>query len=124
MCKHIVGMIEAKSSLQMILSEMDDFGITFDNEEQANKVIELITNLHNNTRLWSNNGHTPLEISEYQPHYLAQTHLFKMNNANKQKTKPKLSVITNERKEKIGRNEPCPFGSGKMYKKCYRKGYK
>jgi len=100
MCEHIVGMIEAESSLQMIFSEMDDFGITFGDKEQANKAIELITDLHNNTRLWSNNGHTPLEISDYQPHYLAQTHPFKMNNVNKQKTKPKLSVITNERKEK------------------------
>ncbi|MGB9629451.1 MAG: SEC-C metal-binding domain-containing protein, partial [Thermodesulfobacteriota bacterium] len=25
---------------------------------------------------------------------------------------------TKEEKQKIGRNEPCPYGSGKKYKKC------
>ena len=27
----------------------------------------------------------------------------------------------NEKKEKIGRNEPCPCGSGKKYKQCHGK---
>jgi uncharacterized protein YecA (UPF0149 family) len=29
---------------------------------------------------------------------------------------------TNERRGKIGRNAPCPCGSGKKYKKCCGKG--
>lgn len=121
-CEHIQGMIEQENSLQTIFSEMDYFGIAFDDKTQANDVIELIIDLSNNTRLWSNNGHTPIEIEAYQPNYLAQTHPFKMNNVNKQKTKPKLSVVSNERKEKIGRNDPCPCGSGKKHKKCCGKG--
>ena len=35
---------------------------------------------------------------------------------NKRKIKPK--PIKSKRKKKIGRNEPCPCGSGKKYKKC------
>jgi len=45
-----------------------------------------------------------------------------MNNVNKQETKLELSVVSNERKETIGRNELCPCGSGKKYKKCCSKG--
>ena len=30
---------------------------------------------------------------------------------------PKVQPITSEKK--IGRNEPCPCGSGKKYKKCH-----
>ena len=47
----------------------------------------------NNTRLWANKGHTPNELLKLH-------------------TMPKLQTF------KIGRNEPCPCGSGKKYKKC------
>lgn len=120
-CEQIQGMLEQENSLQTILSEMDDSGITFDDNAQANGVIELIVDLSNNTRLWSNNGHTPVEIDAYQPNYLAQSQPFNLADTNKQSLKPKLSVISTERKEKIGRNDPCPCGSGKKYKKCCMK---
>ena len=32
--------------------------------------------------------------------------------------KPKLKIDLNS-KSKVGRNDPCPCGSGKKYKKCY-----
>ena len=35
-------------------------------------------------------------------------------NAGAEKSKPKV----NSSKEKVGRNDPCPCGSGKKYKKC------
>ena len=31
---------------------------------------------------------------------------------------PPLDMVRTERKKKIGRNDPCPCGSGKKYKKC------
>lgn len=63
--------------------------------------------LANNTRIWKNNGHTPNEIfGKYE--------------------KPNLRPLPDKpfrfgegvRKEKTGRNDPCPCGSGKKYKKC------
>lgn len=66
--------------------------------------------LANNTRIWENNGHTPNEIFEkYEKPHLRplpdKPFKFRSNE----------SVI---KKEKIGRNDPCPCGSGKKYKKC------
>jgi hypothetical protein len=49
--------------------------------------------------------HHRIMQSLYARHYLAQV---------KQRLETQLSV----RREKIGRNEPCPCGSGKKFKKC------
>ena len=40
------------------------------------------------------------------------------NNFNRISEKPKLKIDLNS-KSKVGRNDPCPCGSGKKYKKCY-----
>jgi hypothetical protein len=49
--------------------------------------------------------HHRIMQSLYARHYLAQV---------KQRLETQLSV----RREKIGRNDPCPCGSGKKFKKC------
>ena len=36
---------------------------------------------------------------------------------NRVPSKPKINIDLNS-KSKIGRNDPCPCGSGKKYKKC------
>jgi hypothetical protein len=54
------------------------------------EVSELVQEANNNARLWILKGHTPLEL-------LSRTR-----------------SITN----KVGRNDPCPCGSGIKYKKC------
>ena len=59
---------------------------------------DLLMNLSNTTRHWYNKGHTPLELSRRKP-----------------STKGGHTV---EALPKIGRNDPCPCGSGKKYKKC------
>ncbi len=40
------------------------------------------------------------------------------NNFNRISEKPKLKIDLNS-KSKVGRNDPCPCGSGKKYKKCF-----
>ena len=71
-----------------------DFVNLFDSDEDAQIFIDMIVKLSNNTRLKSNRGHTPLEISKLKSNLTSQTH------------------------KKIGRNDLCPCGSGKKYKKC------
>ena len=39
-------------------------------------------------------------------------------NQKKVPTKPKIKIDQNQN-SKIGRNDPCPCGSGKKYKKCF-----
>ena len=62
-------------------------------ENQLNELVLLITDCYNNTRLWSNKGYTPAELA-------------------------RLSKMPKAKSQKIGRNDPCPCGSGKKYKKC------
>ena len=61
-------------------------------------VLDIISGMANSTRLWSNNGFTPNELFErYERQHLRRL--------------PSKAV-------KIGRNDPCPCGSGKKYKRC------
>lgn len=61
-------------------------------------VLDILSGMANGTRLWSNNGHTPEELFEQYE----RKHLQKLP----------------AKKVKIGRNDPCPCGSGKKYKRC------
>ena len=58
--------------------------------EQLNLIENEVIKFSNNTRLWILKGYTPEELSP-------------------------TTVI---KKEKVGRNDPCPCGSGKKYKNC------
>ena len=89
--------------MQMIFDIFNNQGISFNDMEQANEVIGMIMTFANNIRIWENNGHTPHEIFEtYEKPNL--------------KPLPDKAFEMNE--EKVGRNDPCPCGSGKKYKKC------
>jgi hypothetical protein len=87
-----------QAKMQPIMDVFNSRGVSFDSTEQANELTGLVVELMNNTRLWANLGHTPneLAIKEEAP------------------AQRQLPV----RSTKIGRNEPCPCGSGKKYKKC------
>ncbi|MNF05860.1 hypothetical protein D3C80_2056860 [compost metagenome] len=69
--------------------------------KQVEKVVHLLTEVHNHTRVWSNCGHTPSELRGLTATPVIYGKVVK-------------SVTVN----KIGRNEPCPCGSGLKYKKC------
>ena len=62
-------------------------------ENQLNELVSLMMDCCNNTRLWANKGYTPNELM-------------------------KLHKTPQAKSKKIGRNDPCPCGSGKKYKKC------
>ncbi len=83
----------------------------FNSEQQFHEFIQLVMNATNEVRLWILKGHTSTEISQ-------------MNNSNFKELSKGDFVLQNEdtshpiKKAKIGRNDPCPCGSGKKYKKC------
>ncbi len=93
LCEEIQGYCEYFFSMQEIFDCFNNYGIEFKDEQQLNKVMEMITILSNNTRLWENNGFTPNEIFQ----------------------KYERPIVN---KVKVGRNELCPCGSGKKYKHC------
>ena len=69
-------------------------------DKSVSSFVEIITAVQNNTRLWANKGHTPNELAAH-------------NNR-----RPPFAMSGVIKKQKIGRNDPCPCGSGKKYKKC------
>lgn len=79
--------------LEDVLYAFERRGIVFKDDKQITGLISLVTQLANNTRLREHRGHTPEEIAKIPRRVVAK-------------------------KEKIGRNDPCPCGSGKKYKKC------
>ena len=69
-------------------------------------LVPLIADVYNNTRTWNNRGYTANEMRE----------LFGVD-------APLMRGIPIEQLDgtifkKVGRNDPCPCGSGKKYKKC------
>jgi hypothetical protein len=90
--------------LQEIVSELERREIHFKTMDQVKRFTALVTEVYNNTRMWSNCGYTPSEMSA-----IAKTTLT---------TIPNLKLAH----QKVGRNDPCPCGSGQKYKKCCGKG--
>lgn len=79
------------------------YEVEFKNVQQAKDIASLLIDVHNSTRLWSNNGYTPEEMYALAP-----------KSDHQMRFKPQQPIRVN----KIGRNDPCPCGSGKKYKKC------
>lgn len=79
----------------------DRRNLIFNGEEVLQEFIELIMLAKNNTRIWRNNGHTPSELHEI--------------NSKRDRNIDQFSKI---QRQVVGRNDLCPCGSGKKYKKC------
>lgn len=120
-CLDITGQIQAETDLGSIISSFENNDGVFENEKQLNEIVQLVVEHMNNTRLWSNNGHTPNEISDYEPHFLAGSIRSNLADKLKQKRQTKLETTAIERRIKVGRNDPCSCGSGKKHKKCCMK---
>ena len=92
---HFAIVLEAKP--QQLLDILQDYEASLSGGHMQ-IVLDILSGMANSTRLWSNNGYTPDE-------------LFDRYERKRLKRLPAKTV-------KIGRNDPCPCGSGKKYKKC------
>jgi hypothetical protein len=88
----------SEAPIKDVMSVFDKHGIVFQSKGQVEKLTPLLMDVWNNARIWSNKGHTPNEMTD-------------------KNGRPILRVLPGSGK-KPGRNEPCPCGSGKKYKKC------
>ena len=112
LAEDIQGMCQFGVNMQTIFNAFNKIKISFKDMDQANEVMQLVMDLSNNIRIWENNGHTPNEIFEK----------FEKPNLRPLPDKPfdfgGSNVINMKMKKKIGRYDPCPYGSGTKYKKC------
>ncbi|MGD6854281.1 YecA family protein [Bacillus infantis] len=75
----------------------------FDSVEKLQALMDIVVELMNSTREWFLKGYTSLELSSME----------------KKQSKPLPAADKDTNADaKVGRNDPCPCGSGKKYKKC------
>lgn len=89
------------NSFQDIINIINDSGFKFKNLDELNKFMRNYIDLSNNTRKWETKGYKPVELSEVNDNNI-------------------IPFEKPTKKKKIGRNEPCPCGSGKKFKFCCR----
>jgi hypothetical protein len=112
LCEEVQGICQFNFSLQEIFEVFNTRGVVFESEKQVNEVVKLIMELANNTRLWENNGYTPKELlNKHEKMYLRPL-------PDKPFESKKADILDFNTGKKVGRNDPCPCGSGKKYKKC------
>jgi len=95
-------------SMQDIIFEFERRRIFFKSMEQYGRMAKAIEDVYINSRTWFNKGHTHTEMLELNGMPLPRI-------ADEQ-----VELLINGKPvvKKIGRNDPCPCGSGKKYKKC------
>lgn len=77
-------------------------GFTRIDMDKITPIISAIMELNNKARLWVTYGNTPDELSSSQESGFGM----------------KQNIAVDRSTPKVGRNDPCPCGSGLKYKKC------
>jgi hypothetical protein len=75
---------------------LESFGVVFDDPKESAYAAKLLSQMFDDTRVWGYNGATPNEV------FSDKSGRFPYKNPER----------------KIGRNDPCPCGSGRKYKHC------
>ncbi len=86
------------NGMSRIMEYIDDNGLVFPSEEDCLEFIKLYQDLNNHMQMPGNRGYAPIELT-------------KVNAGN-------TTSSVKKQHAKVGRNDPCPCGSGKKYKKC------
>lgn len=121
LCDDVQGICQSEFSGKRVFDEFNRRHVNFKSDKQVSKVMLLVMELSNNTRIAENNGHTPSEIFELMERPNLRP-LLKGGIPNligmPRGDRPVLRSIPGGAAKKTGRNDPCPCGSGKKYKKC------
>ena len=94
----ILILLQNGSELDEAVDYLEELGFMKE-ERKAEAVLPLLIAFNNTTHLWPLKGHTPAELME-------------------QSGGGRVIPFDEVRKLKVGRNDPCPCGSGKKYKNC------
>ena len=130
-----------------VMNRLGELGLVFETDADLQKFIDLHQQFHNTTRMQCNRGHTPKELTQMRPPEKRISRAVSLG-PNIRKAiadgtidadelrrgiltmempseelrfsllKETASAIAEAKPKKVGRNEPCPCGSGKKYKKC------
>ena len=112
LCEDIYDICHVGPDLKKLLEIYNARVGGFKDMAQAEEILQLMVELSNNARRWENNGHTSLEIFERNKKSKLGSIIDKPSEFGGD------NVIDIKTRKKIGRNDPCPCGSGKKYKNC------
>ncbi|WP_337104117.1 YecA/YgfB family protein [Paenibacillus sp. YIM B09110] len=76
-----------------------------------NEITSMLAALYNDTKQWQLKGHSPNELA-------ASRDMLRLQVLKSAPSPSEASVINIQTRTKVGRNDPCPCGSGKKFKKC------
>jgi hypothetical protein len=102
-CVYAIQIGEPESNIIQFLQQR----VEIDEIELVQTFMDHIVNLHNNTKQWFLKGYSPKELSAARNKTIPLT-----------SAQTKTNVVDLFSKKTIGRNDPCPCGSGKKFKKC------
>ena len=80
--------------LQEFAELIDSFALEYQSPDDGDAYFALVIEAKNNSRTWENKGFTPREMASLR------------------------MQMQKGAAQKVGRNDPCPCGSGKKYKRC------
>jgi hypothetical protein len=119
----LVDGIQRGESPSALVSNLQE-NLEFTDMNHLQQMLGVLTMLMNKTRLWELKGYSPEELfMEEQKHLqpLPQ-HAIQarrsVTNPIPQEINSSGAVYNFQTKMKVGRNDPCPCGSGKKFKKC------
>lgn len=112
LCEDIYDICHAGPDLKNLLETYNERVGGFKDMAQAEEILRLMVELSNNVRRWENNSHTSLEIFERNKKSKLGSTIDRPSEFGGD------NVIDMKTRKKIGRNDPCPCGSGKKYKNC------
>ena len=136
------GKLDMQDSISAVMKKMEEAGIKFYSLEEANAFLQYVTSFCNSINLRERRGWSPEKLFKKQyPHGLTSMPTIVPGSAHAtqmmKQMEPKLremgadvdysSIDTfatigqygERRIMKVGRNDPCPCGSGKKYKQCH-----
>ncbi|CAM4029920.1 YecA family protein [Mesobacillus thioparans] len=88
-------------------------GFEFPTFEFVQQLTAHIMEVYNNTRQWALKGYKPTELRKEKEKHLKSMPVHPFS-----QPQGASNVIDFSTRQKVGRNDPCPCGSGKKYKKC------
>lgn len=100
-------MLQNNENIDEMLSYMQSV-VPISSQKTLQNVMQLLVEMNNTSRLWVLKGHCPDEIAAGREKKVAPAKAKNHNNV----------VRFVPRDAEIGRNDACPCGSGKKYKKC------
>jgi hypothetical protein len=115
--------IQRGDSPSELISSVQE-GLEVRDMDHMQQLLQILMTLMNTTRLWGLKGHTPEELFKEEQKHLKPLpqHPFQINKAvtrpASQEANSSGTVYSFQTKAKVGRNDPCPCGSRKKYKRC------